>query len=145
MFIPWAHGYCRAPRRRSAGVRLSMPQLQWSANIRSLFQEMASRLRSGCIFHTGCGHNLRRARFKKSTQQAAIAQLLEHWPTEVTSFKKLQHANLTEQANEIMNVSLQNEPLPSNVSIKSSRYRVTRNLIYHSHKRSPVKVRVQKV
>jgi hypothetical protein len=60
-------------------------------------------------------------------------------------FFRLQYAEVTEQANnEIMNVSLQNEPLPSNVSIKSSRYRVTRNLIYHSHKRSPVKARVQK-
>ncbi|KZN90375.1 hypothetical protein EN45_004920 [Penicillium chrysogenum] len=38
--------------------------------------------------------------------------------------------------NEIMDVSLQNEPLPSNVSIKSSRYRVTRNLIYHSQAKS---------
>ena len=59
------------------------------------------------------------------------AGLLESTKLQYQSGRTRYHSN-----NEIMDVSLQNEPLPSNVSIKSSRYRVTRNLIYHSQTKS---------
>lgn len=90
------------------------------------------------ICDTGCRNNLRRARPKSGRgsivlllSQGALCKPSGLYKLQYQSGRARYHSN-----NEIMDVSLQNEPLPSNVSIKSSRYRVTRNLIYHPQTKS---------
>jgi hypothetical protein len=125
---------------------LPIPQSYGVKNTPILFQEIASDLELAMEIHPPYG--LQTQHWTRPTRECPRGS---DWPivlrlaADINGNYLLQYVEIKEQTNhEIMNVSLQNEPLPSNVSIKSSRYRVTRNLIYHSHKRSPVKVRVQK-
>jgi hypothetical protein len=92
----------------------------------------------GSICDAGYRHNLRRAR-PKSGQGSILLLLSQGALCKPPGPYKLQYQSgiaMYHSNNEIMDVSLQNEPLPSSVSIKSSRYRVTRNLIYHSQAKS---------